>query len=135
MISVDVSPNGDAAQAFEGLGPEVDAAVLRAVGRTGLWLQTTVKANASGRPGPRVQTGDYRRSIAFTLTREGNLPVAVVSTNAPQARRLEYGFMDVDVLGRNYRQSPFPHWRPAILQVPARLEDELTRALRATGVS
>ena len=38
---------------------------------------------------------------------------ARVFSDAPQARRLEYGFVGVDSLGRHYRQPPFPHVEPA----------------------
>lgn len=68
-----------------------------------------VRANASGRPGPRRVTGNYLRSMnveiidAFTRS---------IGTNAPQARRLENGFVGTDSLGRHYNQPPYPHWQP-----------------------
>lgn len=73
-------------------------------------LETRIKANASGRPGPRVITGNYRRS--WTSRFAGG--VGIVGTNAPQARRLEYGFTGADSLGRVYNQPPFPHVGPAV---------------------
>lgn len=96
---------------------DLERMALRAHGQTvatmrhfGQLYQTRVKANASGRPGPRVITGDYRRSI--TLEMEGTS--AVIYSDAPQAARLEMGFAGPDALGRVYNQPPFPHWEPAI---------------------
>lgn len=68
-----------------------------------------VKANASGRPGPRRVTGDYTRSM--NVAHSGD--ESVVSTNAAQALRLEHGFHGADSRGRHYNQGPLPHWRPA----------------------
>lgn len=131
MISM--TPDGDPGALFEPLIPATDRATEVAVGRTGVFLQTQVKANASGRPGPRAPTGDYRRTIGLTVSRDAAGPFALVSTNAVQARRLEYGFIGVDALGRSYRQPPYPHWRPALILVPAVFARELDRALSASG--
>lgn len=87
----------------------------------GLLLQTKVKAYASkprtGPPGPRIQTGDYNRSISLNMGTEVGSPVATVGTNKPQGRRLEYGFVGTDSLGRHYNQPPYPHFRPALWEV------------------
>lgn len=87
----------------------------------GLLLQTKVKAYASkprtGPPGPRIQTGDYVRSISLNMGTLAGNPVASVGTNKPQGRRLEYGFVGMDSLGRNYNQPPYPHFRPALWEV------------------
>lgn len=80
----------------------------------GQLVQTQVKANASGRPGPRAVTGDYRRSVALVMTIDNGGPVAIIGTNKPQGRRLEFGFHDVDALGRRYSQAPLPHFAPAL---------------------
>lgn len=77
-------------------------------------VQRRVQANASGRPGPRSVTGDYRRSI-----RRRSRPVVAggysdIGTDAPQGRRLEVGFVGTDSAGRRYRQRPFPHFGPAL---------------------
>lgn len=89
------------------------AAVGLVVAREGAVLQTKVRANASGRPGPRVQTGDYRRSINLTVRRNARTITAEVYSRAPQAWRLEAGFYGVDSLGRLYHQDPLPHFQPA----------------------
>lgn len=87
--------------------------VARVVQHHGMLLQTRVRANASGRPGPRAQTGDYRRSIALTTSTQGDAVSAEVGTNMPQAWRLEAGFTGADSLGRVYEDPPRPHFGPA----------------------
>lgn len=75
------------------------------------------------------KTGTYRRSIHVDMTTEGIRKVALVGTDAPQARRLEYGFAGPDSLGRVYHQPPRPHWRPAWDHGLARYERILVAAL------
>ncbi|MEU5683592.1 hypothetical protein DEJ48_36660 [Streptomyces venezuelae] len=77
-------------------------------------LVVQVQHNASGRPGPRVITGQYRASWQSDVHRAGPVIVAEVGTNAPQGRRLEFGFVGADSLGRHYNQRPFPHLGPAV---------------------
>jgi hypothetical protein len=96
--------------------------VLRHYGQL---YQTRVKAAASGRPGPNVITGDYRRSITLEMGMVDGMPSAIVGTAAPQGRRLEYGFVGADSLGRYYNQPPFPHFDPPLAQII----EELTSAL------
>jgi hypothetical protein len=94
------------------------------VQKHGQLLQTRVRAKASGRPGPRVQTGDYRRSIALDVFRKVKSAEAHVGTNKPQANRLEYGFHGADSLGRHYNQAPLPHFGPALDEIgPAFIEE------------
>jgi hypothetical protein len=57
-------------------------------------------------------TGTLRRSVHVETSMEGAAPVALVGTDAPYARRLEYGFVDTDSLRRVYNQPPAPRWRP-----------------------
>jgi hypothetical protein len=110
------------------LADRAQDAVSRVVYDAGATLLTRIRANASTGfhrrglphipgtgPGPNVATGDYRRTWALATGRDaaGNAS-AVVSTNSPQARRLEYGFTDVDSLGRAFTQPPYPHVRPAV---------------------
>lgn len=105
----------------------IQSDMARVVYRTGAALRTQVRANASGRPGPRTPTGDYRRSIAQVNGLEGEVPVALIYTNAPQGPRLEYGFNGVDVLGRRFHQPPYPHWRPAAAGIQELFDAECTR--------
>ncbi|MFJ7422736.1 HK97 gp10 family phage protein [Streptomyces uncialis] len=80
-------------------------------------LETRVKANASGRPGPNAPTGDYRRSWTHEVFTAGVAVTAVVGTNKPQGRRLEYGFVGADSLGRVFNQQPYPHVGPAVEEI------------------
>lgn len=79
----------------------------------GQLMLTRVRAHASGRPGPRVQEGDYRRSWSLILNHSGTKAEAIAGTNSPQGRRLEHGFVGPDALGRHYNQPPYPHAKPA----------------------
>lgn len=105
----------------------------RSVFLAGAMLRTRVRANASGRPGPRVQTGDYRRSISQTNRKVASVAEAHVFTNSPQALRLEYGFTGVDAIGRSYAQPPYPHWRPATEGIGKFMADEARSQVRAAA--
>lgn len=83
----------------------------------GQLLRTRVMAKASGRPGPNIVTGDYRRSWQVQVRGGGVSTTAEVGTNAVQGRRLEFGFNGADSLGRVYNQPPFPHARPAFDEI------------------
>ncbi|MGW7579731.1 hypothetical protein ACWGKU_04945 [Kitasatospora sp. NPDC054768] len=80
-------------------------------------LETAIRAGASGRPGPGVQTGDYRRSWTTEVHATPSGVEAVVGTARPQGPRLEYGFSGADSLGRVYHQPPFPHVGQAVQKV------------------
>lgn len=105
------------------MGKLGDARMERLIRHYGYLLQTRVKARASGRPGPNVVTGDYRRSIGVQFYRDPKAGfVAVVGTNKPQGPRLEFGFHGVDSLGRSYDQPPYAHFGPAFDQTKPELE-------------
>lgn len=95
------------------------------VRKYGALLQTRIQANASGRPGPNAPTGDYRRSWNTRYTSGPGVEMASVGTNAPQGRRLEYGFVGRDSLGRNYNQPPYPHVGPAVQVIEPQFVKEL----------
>ncbi|MEU4095494.1 HK97 gp10 family phage protein [Streptomyces sp. NPDC026673] len=80
-------------------------------------LETRIKANASGRPGPNAPTGDYRRSWTHEVHVGGDAVTGIVGTNKPQAARLEYGYVGPDSLGRVYNQPPYAHVGPAVESV------------------
>lgn len=90
-------------------GQQARQKAVRLVRFHGLLLETRIKAAASGRPGPRVITGDYRRSWNTRVQQSSGGVTATVGSNAPQGPRLEYGFVGADRLGRVYDQPPFPH--------------------------
>lgn len=117
--------------ALTNLAHNAGTAVAKVVNDTGLRLLSQIRANASTGyhkrglphipgtgPGPNVATGDYRRTWHITTgTNAAGQPTALVSTNAPQARRLEYGWAmpRVDSAGRTgVNQPPYPHVRPAV---------------------
>lgn len=117
-IGVDVIGAGAIASGFELTDRLIEAGVEKQIRRHGELLRSTVRAKASGRPGPRVQTGDYRRGISVNHGRapsRGRLvPASTVRSNSPQAWRLERGFVGADVLGRVYNQPAYEHWGPAL---------------------
>ena len=122
-VTVDLG-DGGILNAFTAIDDFVRDETARIVYRTGARTRTQVRANASGRPGPRVgATGDYRRNISQTNGLEGAVPVAAVFTTSPQGARLEYGFNGTDSAGRSFRQPPYPHWRPAA----EKIEESFTR--------
>lgn len=108
---------------------ELAPAIAKTVWRNGSLLRTRVRAHASGRPGPRVQTGDYRRGISlqtgYTVgIGEANVPYATVFSTSPQGQRLENGFVGVDAAGRSYHQPAFPHFAPGLSEIePLLLRD------------
>ncbi len=123
----------------------IDSATAEAVFMTGAALLTLVRAkartgfHAPGKPhiegtgpGPNQATGDYVRSIHQTNGYEGSSPVSIVSTDAPQAARLEYGFpvVMVDSFGRHFTQPPYPHWRPAAEEIEPILRANVADAVR-----
>lgn len=61
------------------------------------------------------KTGTYRRSIHVKMIEENGNPYALVGTDLPYGKRLEFGFFDMqDKLGRRYFQRAQPHFRPAL---------------------
>jgi hypothetical protein len=118
-----------AAEISRAAGP-LDDELAQVTARHGQLLRTRVRARASGRPGPRRRTGDYRRSIT---AQAGRLPngthFAIVGTNAPQGRRLEYGFIGVDALGRHYSSPPLPHFGPSLDDTAPEYEAAMTRVV------
>lgn len=91
----------------------------------GMMLETKIKGRASGRPGPRIITGDYRRSWTTQRIRGG----AIVGTNKAQGPRLEHGFNGTDSLGRGYNQPPYPHVRPAADEIEQQYAPDMFRVM------
>jgi hypothetical protein len=122
VIRAEVVTNAD--HLFTRVEHAATQATQLALARSGAMLLTKIRANASTGhhrrglphipgtgPGPNVATGDYRRSWHMTTLPDGSV---VVATNAPQARRLEYGFVGVDAAGRSYNTPAYPHVRPSV---------------------
>ena len=82
---------------------------------TAVRLNAQIQQYASGRPGPNAPTGDYRGSWRVETVHDGVDEVSrSTGTDRPQARRLEYGFVGPDALGRVFDQPPYPHMGPAV---------------------
>lgn len=129
-IAIDVSGDLEIVAALDSKAAKVGGETFLVVRTWGLALNRAVQAHASGRPGPRVRTGDYRRSWSvITYTRLGGEAIAEAGTNAPQGPRLEFGFTGEDALGRHYNQPPFPHARPALTEIEAPFVSALGRVI------
>ncbi|MFC7219663.1 hypothetical protein ACFQLX_16045 [Streptomyces polyrhachis] len=117
MIGAGGGVSSNAAQIaarFDGRSAMVLPEAVAVVRHYAMLLETRVKAQASGRPGPNAPTGDYRRSWTHEVSVAGGVVSGVVGMSRPQARWLEYGFVGPDSLGRVYHQSPYPHVGPAV---------------------
>lgn len=110
------------ATALAGRDPE------RITNEYGQRLVDQVQQNASGRPGPNVITGQYRAGIRIM---DKSRYSVTVGTDAVQARRLEFGFVGVDAIGRHYAQPAFPHFRPASDQVAPQYFQAMRSAARS----
>jgi hypothetical protein len=102
---------------LEGRAAVVLPSAVSVVRHYAMLLETQIKANASGRPGPNAPTGDYRRSWTYEVHVAEDGVTAIVGTNKPQALRLEYGFVGADILGRVYDQPPYAHVGPAVATI------------------
>lgn len=109
----------------------VDAEIGAVVAHYGQLLNTSIKAHASGRPGPNAPTGDYRRSWTHNVTKDGGTFKSTNGTNKPQGRRLEFGFTGADALGRIYDQPPYPHVGPAYDEVAPQFVEAARKLLRS----
>lgn len=118
-------------RATSGRALTLEAEVSRLVSFHGQILNTLIKAKASGRPGPNAPTGDYRRSWTHQVSKSGPTTTSVNGTNAPQGRRLEFGFVGMDSLGRVYDQPPFPHVGPAFDEIKPRFLGSVEKIQRS----
>jgi hypothetical protein len=69
--------------------------------RRAIAVESQAKVNASGRPGPRVDTGRLRSSITWRLGEDAQGVYADIGTGVPYGRILELG------LTRNGARYPF----------------------------
>jgi hypothetical protein len=79
-------------------------------------------ASSPGEP-PHLRSGDYQASVVSVVAASvsGKSITGRVGSDSPYARRLEFGFVGVDSLGRNYNQAPRPHLRPALERMKRRI--------------
>jgi hypothetical protein len=108
------------------VGPEA----RRTVDQQGRLLRALIQENASGRPGPNIITGDYHGSWRIEPFGVPDGGGAVIGTDRPQGRRLEYGFYDMtDSIGRHFFQVPRPHVEPAVNELSPQYKQAFTDAL------
>lgn len=79
--------------------------VARDLARRAQNVESAAKVNASGRPGPNVQTGRLRSSISWRLGEDGEGLFADIGTNVEYARFVELG---------TDRAPAYPFLRPAL---------------------
>lgn len=91
----------DVLAGFEATEDKLESAVQYAISMTGLAIERQAKMNASGRPGPNVQTGNLRRSITTSGKPKGfgTLYSVEVSATMVYARAVELGH---------------PRWKPGV---------------------
>jgi HK97 gp10 family phage protein len=86
-----------------------------------------------------VDTGELRDSMRVDLDEVGESTASgSVSFGTDHARRIEYGFLGKDKLGRRYHQPPRPYLRPAFDEgrdgavgaIASRLTGGIRRAIR-----
>lgn len=113
-------------EAADQIGETIERRMLN-VGTTGV---ARIRANASGRPGPNVITGQYRASWKAVTDRIPYGAECTIGTEAPQGRRLEFGFWDMtDSIGRHFFQPPYPHVQPALPHIEDTLHEEMRSAV------
>lgn len=118
------------ADRLEAAADQLGDAITRRVQHTAELGRGMIRANATGRPGPNVITGKYRSSWE-TVTRHIAVGAQVtIGTNAPQGRRLEFGFWDMtDSIGRHFFQPPYPHVGPAVPRMETMLQAQMRAAV------
>ena len=79
--------------------------VARDLLRRGLAVESQAKVNASGRPGPNVDTGRLRSSIRTSLLDTPRGPVCIVGAYTSYAAYVELG---------TDRAPAYPYLRPAL---------------------
>ena len=106
----------DLAETFRALADDIRGPALEAATRAAaLPVLNQVRITVPEGGKTPYKTGTYRRSFAMETVEKSSERCRVeVGTDAPQAKRLEYGFVGADKLGRIYNQAPRPHLRPAL---------------------
>lgn len=67
---------------------------------------------------PHKRTGTLQRGFDFRVKTSLFAVALRIFTNVPYSRRLEFGFVGTDALGRNVNQGPRPYWRVVIARAP-----------------
>ena len=124
----------DLAAKFRALADDIKGPALEAATRAAalpVLNQVRITEPEGGRT--PYKTGTYRRSFHMETVEKSSERCRVeVGTDAPQARRLEYGFVGADKLGRVYNQAARPHIRPALDENRGAAVDEFRAAIGDT---
>ena len=122
---------GDLAAKFRALADDIKGPALEAATRAAaLPVLNQVRITVPEGGKTPYKTGTYRRSFALeTVEKTPERCRVEVGTDAPQARRLEYGFVGADKLGRVYNQAARPHIRPALDENRGAAVDEFRAAI------
>ncbi len=124
----------DLAKAFAALADDIKGPALEAATRAAalpVLNQVRITEPEGGRT--PYKTGTYRRSFHMeTVEKTPERCTVQVGTDSPYGKRLEYGFVGADKLGRVYNQSPRPHVRPAFDENKGAAVDEFRAAIGDT---
>jgi HK97 gp10 family phage protein len=119
------------AKAFAALADDIKGPALEAATRAAalpVLNQVRITEPEGGRT--PYKTGTYRRSFHMETVEKSSERCRVeVGTDAPQAKRLEFGFVGADKLGRVYNQAARPHIRPALDENRGAAVDEFRAAI------
>ena len=99
-VRIEITNLQDVLNSFEKTEDTVELAVQYAITMAALAVERQAKVNASGRPGPNVQTGNLRRSITTKAQKGfGDTYEAEVSATMVYSRAVEFGH---------------PRWKPGV---------------------
>lgn len=98
-VRIQVTNLQDVLSSFGKTEDKFELAIQYAITMAGLAVERQAKVNASGRPGPNVQTGNLRRSITTKATKGFGTYEAEVSATMVYARAVEFGH---------------PRWKPGV---------------------
>jgi hypothetical protein len=122
---------GDLAAKFRALADDIKGPALEAATRAAalpVLNQVRITVPEGGRT--PYKTGTYRRGWHLeTIEKTPERCTVIVGNDQPQGRRLEYGFVGPDKLGRVYNQAARPHIRPALDENRGAAVDEFRAAI------
>lgn len=134
MAMIKISGAAELAKAFQQLSDNVKGIKLEAATRAAaLPIQNRVKITVPEGGRTPYKSGTYRRSFGNEPTTTEKSPTRCtvqIGTDSPYGRRLEYGFVGRDVLGRFYNQAARPHIRPAFDENVEVSQQEFADAMR-----
>ena len=121
----------DLAKAFSKFADDIKGPALEAATRAAalpVLNQVRITVPEGGRT--PYKTGTYRRSFHMeTVEKTPERCTVQVGTDSPYGKRLEYGFVGADKLGRVYNQAARPHIRPALDENRGAAVDEFRAAI------